>query len=114
MVLLLSITRFYLVSLLILITSVFAAFIKWLLLIWFILVLYIQDFIIHSEPIISCACALNELKNKGTIITPEEELGAKIAILLHDVGHGPYSHALENELIHGIDHEAISLLIMQI
>jgi len=59
------------------------------------------------------SCALNELKNKGTIITPEEELGAKIAILLHDVGHGPYSHALENELIHGINHEAISLLIMQ-
>ena len=46
--------------------------------------------------------ALGELKNKGTIITPEEELGAKIAILLHDVGHGPYSHALENELIHSI------------
>ena len=59
------------------------------------------------------SCALGELKNKGTIITPEEELGAKIAILLHDVGHGPYSHALESELIHGIDHEAISLLIMQ-
>jgi len=59
------------------------------------------------------SCALNELKNKGTIITPEEELGAKIAILLHDVGHGPYSHALESELIHGIHHEAISLLIMQ-
>jgi len=58
-------------------------------------------------------CALNELKNKGTVVTPEEELSAKIAILLHDVGHGPYSHALENELIHGIDHEAISLLIMQ-
>jgi HD superfamily phosphohydrolase len=59
------------------------------------------------------SCALNELKNKGTIITPEEELGAKIAILLHDVGHGPYSHALENELIHRIHHEALSLLIMQ-
>jgi HD superfamily phosphohydrolase len=59
------------------------------------------------------SCALNELKNKGTIITPEEELGAKIAILLHDVGHGPYSHALENELIHRIHHEEISLLIMQ-
>src|SRR6478752_6080847 len=59
------------------------------------------------------SCALGELKNKGTMITPEEELGAKIAILLHDVGHGPYSHALENELIHGINHEAISLLIMQ-
>jgi len=59
------------------------------------------------------SCALNELKNKGTIITPEEELGAKVSILLHDIGHGPYSHALENQLIKNIHHEAISLLIMQ-
>src|SRR5262252_2950012 len=59
------------------------------------------------------SAALGELRNKGTSITPEEELGAKIAILLHDIGHGPYSHALENELIQGIKHEDISLLIMQ-
>jgi HD superfamily phosphohydrolase len=59
------------------------------------------------------SCAINELKNKGTIITPEEELGARVAILLHDIGHGPYSHALENELIHGVHHETISLLIMK-
>ncbi len=59
------------------------------------------------------SCALSELKNKDTIITPEEELGAKVSILLHDIGHGPYSHALENELIKNIHHEAISLLIMQ-
>jgi HD superfamily phosphohydrolase len=59
------------------------------------------------------SCALSELKNKGTIITPEEELSAKVAILLHDIGHGPYSHALENELIKNIQHEAISLLIMR-
>src|SRR4051812_25715892 len=59
-------------------------------------------------------CALGELKNKGTEITEEEELAAKIAILLHDVGHGPYSHALENELIKNVGHEAISLVIMQI
>jgi uncharacterized protein len=59
------------------------------------------------------SCALGELKNKGTIITPEEELSAKVAILLHDIGHGPYSHALENELIKNIHHEAISLLIMR-
>src|SRR5580765_7319348 len=59
------------------------------------------------------SCALSELKNKGTIITPEEELSAKLAILLHDIGHGPYSHALENELIKEVNHEAISLLIMQ-
>jgi len=56
--------------------------------------------------------ALNELKGKGIEITASEELGAKIAILLHDVGHGPYSHALENELIKDVHHEAISILIM--
>ena len=44
----------------------------------------------------------------------EEELGAKVAILLHDIGHGPYSHALENELINDVHHEAISLLIMKV
>jgi len=59
------------------------------------------------------SCALNELKSKDTTITPEEELGAKVAILLHDIGHGPYSHALESELIAGISHESISLLIME-
>src|ERR1044071_3556921 len=45
--------------------------------------------------------ALNDLKNKGIEITPVEEIGAKIAILLHDVGHAPYSHALEHILIPG-------------
>ena len=43
--------------------------------------------------------ALSELKRKSVDISPEEELGAKVAILLHDIGHGPYSHALEQELI---------------
>src|SRR5688572_31804343 len=43
--------------------------------------------------------ALQELKNKGVDITLEEELDAKISILLHDIGHGPFSHALEQELI---------------
>jgi len=38
--------------------------------------------------------AIAELKSKGVAITEEEELGAKIAILLHDIGHGPFSHAL--------------------
>jgi HD superfamily phosphohydrolase len=58
--------------------------------------------------------ALSELKNKGTAITPDEETGAKIAILLHDAGHAPYSHALEKILIPGIHHETLSLLIMQV
>lgn len=57
--------------------------------------------------------ALFELKSKGIVITPEEELGAKIAILLHDMGHGPYSHALEQELITDVHHETISLLLIK-
>jgi len=58
--------------------------------------------------------ALNELGNKGVEITKEEEQGAKIAILLHDIGHGPYSHALEKKLIKGVHHEDISILILQL
>ena len=58
--------------------------------------------------------ALSELKNKGVEITRDEELGAKVAILLHDIGHGPYSHALEKKLIHDVDHEHISIMIMQL
>src|SRR5687768_2390178 len=57
--------------------------------------------------------ALAELKGKGTEISQEEELGAKIAILLHDLGHGPFSHALEHELIPGVHHETISILLMR-
>ena len=57
--------------------------------------------------------ALTELKAKGISITPEEETGAKAAILLHDAGHGPYSHALENVLVTNMHHETMSLLIMQ-
>lgn len=58
--------------------------------------------------------ALNELRSKGTEITKEEEQGAKIAILLHDIGHGPYSHALEKKLIKGVHHEDISNLMLQL
>ncbi|MBM3412889.1 MAG: HD domain-containing protein [Bacteroidetes bacterium] len=57
--------------------------------------------------------ALHELRSKGIDISPEEELGAKLAILLHDCGHGPFSHALEKELIPGVHHEQLSLLIME-
>ncbi len=57
--------------------------------------------------------ALAVLKGKGIPITENEELGAKMAILLHDVGHGPFSHALENNLIENLDHESVSLQIMQ-
>lgn len=57
--------------------------------------------------------ALTELRSKGTEITEDEERAAKIAILLHDIGHGPYSHALEKVLIANVGHEAISLRIME-
>jgi HD superfamily phosphohydrolase len=58
--------------------------------------------------------ALTELKNKGIELSAQEEVSAKIAILLHDVGHGPFSHALENVLIKDVQHEAISILIMRV
>lgn len=56
--------------------------------------------------------AVNELKNKNIEITAEEELAVKCAILLHDIGHGPFSHALENVLIPNSHHEKIGLRIM--
>lgn len=69
----------------------------------------------HSLGAYQLMCiALLELKNKGILITEEEELGAKIAILLHDSGHAPFSHALEHVLIPDMHHESISLLIMQV
>jgi HD superfamily phosphohydrolase len=58
--------------------------------------------------------AVAELRRKGVVINEEEELGVKIAILLHDIGHGPFSHALENVLIRGVHHEKLSLFIMQL
>ena len=57
--------------------------------------------------------AITELKDKGIEITAEEAQAAKVAILLHDIGHGPYSHALEKVLLKGVHHEEMSLLIMQ-
>lgn len=57
--------------------------------------------------------AVTELKAKGVVITEEEALAAKAAILLHDIGHGPFSHALEHVLIQDVHHETLSLQIMQ-
>ena len=57
--------------------------------------------------------AIYTLRQKGHEITSEEERGVLIAILLHDVGHGPFSHALEHTLIPGVSHEALSLKIME-
>ena len=57
--------------------------------------------------------ALGTLEKKGVVITKEERLGTQIAMLLHDIGHGPMSHALENTLVKDVEHETISLLLMQ-
>jgi uncharacterized protein len=57
--------------------------------------------------------AIIELRGKGIDISREEEQGAKIAVLLHDIGHGPYSHALEDTLVLNVSHEDLSLLLMQ-
>ncbi|SKB92211.1 hypothetical protein SAMN05660477_01888 [Soonwooa buanensis] len=56
--------------------------------------------------------ALETLKLKGVSISKEEEKAALLAILLHDVGHGPFSHALENRLMDNWHHEKLSLLLM--
>jgi HD superfamily phosphohydrolase len=56
--------------------------------------------------------AIDTLKSKGNTITAEEEEAVAIAILLHDIGHGPFSHALEHTIVEGISHEDISMLLM--
>lgn len=56
--------------------------------------------------------AINLLKSKGHVITEGEEEAAILAILLHDIGHGPFSHALEHSLVTGIRHEDISAKLM--
>ena len=56
--------------------------------------------------------AIETLRSKGTEITNEEEEAVTIAILLHDIGHGPFSHALEHTIVEGILHEHISSLLI--
>jgi HD superfamily phosphohydrolase len=56
--------------------------------------------------------AIKELCSKGFDVSEEEEIASKAAILLHDIGHGPYSHALENVLLPGVHHETLSLQLM--
>jgi len=57
--------------------------------------------------------AILVLKNKGVKINVDEEEGLLIAILLHDIGHGPFSHALEHSLVKNISHESISIEFMK-
>jgi HD superfamily phosphohydrolase len=57
--------------------------------------------------------AVQVLRFKDISISKEEEEALYVAILLHDIGHGPFSHALENSIVEGVSHEAISLLFMK-
>jgi HD superfamily phosphohydrolase len=57
--------------------------------------------------------AVDELRVRGVVISTEEEIGLLSAILLHDIGHGPYSHALEHSIVGGVHHEDISKALMQ-
>ncbi len=57
--------------------------------------------------------AILQIRNKGHEISFEEEEALKIAILLHDIGHGPFSHALENSIANNISHEDLSKLFME-
>lgn len=57
--------------------------------------------------------AVLSLEQKGVFIFDVEAEAVEAAILMHDIGHAPFSHVLENTLIHGISHEEISLMMMQ-
>ncbi|WDF69238.1 HD domain-containing protein [Sphingobacterium oryzagri] len=56
--------------------------------------------------------AIDTLRSKEVVISAEEEEAVLAAILLHDIGHGPFSHSLEHTLIEGVSHEMISSLLM--
>jgi len=56
--------------------------------------------------------AVDVLRQKGNEITQTEEDAVILAILLHDIGHGPYSHSLENSIVDGLTHEELSLMFM--
>src|SRR6185312_6503090 len=57
--------------------------------------------------------ALDELRGKNIEVSKDEYTAARIASLLHDIGHGPFSHALEHLLVDGLSHEKVSHIIMK-
>ena len=80
---------------------------------------YVYPGATHSRFLHALGClhlmqkAVETLRQKNVKISDEEERAVYIAILLHDVGHGPFSHALESAIAEGVHHEDISLRIMQ-
>ncbi|WP_235208218.1 HD domain-containing protein [Saccharicrinis fermentans] len=57
--------------------------------------------------------AVSVLRSKGVDITEEESKAVHMAILLHDIGHGPFSHVLEHSVVGGVSHEEISVMFME-
>ena len=57
--------------------------------------------------------AITQLRQEGNDITQQEAEAVRACILLHDIGHGPFSHTLEHSLVSGVSHEEISLLMMR-
>lgn len=57
--------------------------------------------------------AVQTLQSKGVAISNKEEEALYVAILLHDIGHGPFSHSMENSIVENISHEQLSLLFME-
>ena len=55
---------------------------------------------------------INVLREKGVLISENEAVAMQIAILLHDIGHGPFSHAMENSIVKGVQHESLSQQFM--
>lgn len=58
--------------------------------------------------------AIESLRWKGHSVSDDEEEGALLAILLHDIGHGPFSHALEYSIVEGVSHEEISVMLIKL
>lgn len=56
--------------------------------------------------------AIDTLRNKGCAIDNDEYIAATAAMLMHDIGHGPFSHVLEHSIVQSIDHETISEILM--
>ena len=56
--------------------------------------------------------AIAQLRQHSYEISEQEAEAVRACILLHDIGHGPFSHALENSLVQGVGHEEISLMLM--
>ena len=56
--------------------------------------------------------AIKSLRSKDIVISDQEEIGVLLAILLHDIGHGPFSHSLEHSILENVNHENISSVLM--